>query len=68
MMAQWAILHRTNKHICIYIAAKNSQGVLQPRATQLVTGFVAKVEEMGGEIMAVLISTGKMCGMEEMAT
>lgn len=24
MMAQWAILHRTNKHICIYIAAKNS--------------------------------------------
>lgn len=24
MTAQWAILHRTNKHICIYIAAKNS--------------------------------------------
>lgn len=36
--------------------------------TQLVTGFVAKVEEMGGEIPAILISTGKMSGMEEMAT
>lgn len=67
-MALWAILDCTNKHICIYIAAKNSQGVLQPRVTQLVTGFAAKVEEMGGEIVAILISTGKMSGMEGMAT
>lgn len=67
-MARWAISDCSNKHICIYIAAINSYGVLQPRATQLVTGFVAKVEEMGGEIVAILISTGKSLGMEEMAT